>query len=67
MAPRLLGNVVKVTKLEVVKIESRHLPVLILLSFFSSQPSALTRAVPRTKRPRTAVKFLEDVPFELSF
>ena len=66
MAPRLLGNVVKVTKLEVVKIEFRHLPIL-LLSFFSSQPSALTRAVPRTKRPRIAVKFLEDVPFELSF
>ena len=65
MAPRLLGNVVKVTKLEVVKIEFRHLPIL--LSFFSSQPSALTRAVPRTKRPRIAVKFLEDVPFELSF
>ena len=32
MAPRLLGNVVKVTKLEVVKIEFRHLPFL--LSFF---------------------------------
>ena len=28
MAPRLLGNVVKVTKLEVVKIEFRHLPNL---------------------------------------
>ena len=27
MAPRLLGNVVKVTKLEVVKIEFRHLHV----------------------------------------
>ena len=68
MAPRLLGNVVKVTKLEEVKIEFRHLPILLLLSFFfSSQPSALTRAVPRTKRPRIAVKFLEDVPFELSF
>ena len=66
MAPRLLENVVKVTNLEVVKIEFRHLPFL-LLSFFSSQPSALTRAVPRTKRPRIAVKFLEDVPFELSF
>ena len=65
MAPRLLGNVVKVTKLEVVKIEFRHLPFL--LSFFSSQPSALTRAVPRTKCPRIAVKFLEDAPFELSF
>ena len=69
MAPRLLGNV-KVTKLEVVKIEFRHLPILLsffLSFFFSSQPSALTRAVPRTKRPRIALKFLEDVPFELSF
>ena len=27
----------------------------------------LTRGVPRTKRPRIAVKFIEDVPFELSF
>ena len=36
MAPRLLGNVVKVTKLEVVKIEFRHLPFLLLLSFFLS-------------------------------
>ena len=69
MAPRLLENVVKVTNLEVVKIEFRHLPFLLLLLsfFFSSQPSALTRAVPRTKCPRIAMKFLEDVPFELSF
>ena len=66
MAPRLLENVVKVTNLEVVKIEFRHLPIL-LSFFFSSQPSALTRAVPRTERPQIAVKFLEDVPFELSF
>ena len=50
MAPKLLGNVVKVTNLKVVKIEFRHLPFLLLSSFFS-QPSALTRAVPRTKRP----------------
>ena len=52
MAPRLLENVVKVTNLEVVKIDFRHLPFLpsFFLSFFS-QPSALTRAVPRTKRP----------------
>ena len=66
MAPRLLEYVVKVTNLEVVKIEFRHLPIL-LSFFFSSQPSALMLAVPRTKRPRIAVKFLEDVPFELSF
>ena len=68
MAPRLLENVVKVTNLEVVKIDFRHLPFLpsFFLSFFS-QPSALTRAVPRTKRPWIPVKFLEDVPFELSF
>ena len=71
MAPRLVENVVKVTNLEVVKIEFRHLPFLLsfFLSFFffSSQPSALTQAVPRTKRPRIAMKYLEDVPFELSF
>ena len=62
-ASRLLENVVKVTNL-------RHLPILLsffLSSFFFSQPSALTRAVPWTKCPRIAVKFLEDVPFELSF
>ena len=47
MAPRLLGNVVKVTKLEVhVKIEFRHLPILLLLlsfflSFFLSSPASL--------------------------
>ena len=57
MAPRLLENV-KVTNLEVVKTVFRH-----FLFFFSSQPSALTRAVPRTKCPWIA----EDVPFELSF
>ena len=48
MAPRLVENVVKVTNLEVVKIEFRHLPFL-LSFFFFSQPSALTRAVPRKK------------------
>ena len=65
VALRLLENVVKVTNLEVVKIEFRHLPVL--LSFFFSQPSALTRAVLKTKHTQIAVKFFEDVPFELSF
>ena len=34
-----------------------HLP-----SSFFSQPSALTRIVPRTKHPRIAVKFHKDVP-----
>ena len=63
VALRLLENVVKVTNLEVVKIE---FPVL-LSFFFSSQPSALTRAVLKTKHPQIAVKFFEDVPFELSF
>ena len=53
-----LVNVVRVTNLEVVKIEFRHLPFL--LSFF------LQPAVPGTKHPRIAVKFLEDVPFELN-
>ena len=67
VALRLLENVVKVTNLEVVKIEFRHLPVLLLSFFFSSQPSALTRAVLKTKHTQIAVKFFEDVPFELSF
>ena len=67
VALRLLVNVVKVTNLEVVKIEFRHLPVLLSFFFFSSQPSALTRAVLKTKHPLIAVKFFEDVPFELSF
>ena len=72
VALRLLENVVKVTNQEVVKIEFRHLPFLLLLSFFlsfffSSQPSALTRAVLKTKHPQIVVKFFEDVPFELSF
>ena len=62
VALRLLENVVKVTNLEVVKIEFRH-----LLSSFFSQPSALTRAVLKTKHTQIAVKFFEDVPFELSF
>ena len=66
VALRLLENVVKVTNLEVVKIELRHLPIILLSSFFS-QPSALTRAVLKTKDPQIAVKFFEDVPFELSF
>ena len=68
VALRLLENVVKVTNLEVVKINFRHLPVLLsFFFFFSSQPSALTRAVLKTKHPQIAVKFFEDVPFELSF
>ena len=46
----------------------RYAPtILLLLSFFSSQPSALTRAVLKTKHTQIAVKFFEDVPFELSF
>ena len=63
-----LENVVKVVaNQEVVEIEFRHLPVLLLSFFFSSQPSALTRAVLKTKHTQIAVKFFEDVPFELSF
>ena len=38
MAPRLLENVVKVTNMEVVKIEFRHLPIL---SFFLSSSASL--------------------------
>ena len=34
MAPRLLENVVKVMNLEVVKIEFRHLPILLSSFFF---------------------------------
>ena len=41
MAPRLLENFVKVTNLEMVKIEFRHLPFLLLLSFFLSSPASL--------------------------
>ena len=68
VALRLLVNVVKVTNLEVVKIEFRHLPILLLLSsFFFSQPSALTRGVSRTRHPQVAVKIVEDGPFELRF
>ena len=68
VALRLLENVVKVTNLEVVKIEFRHLPVLLsFFFFFSSQPSALTRAVLKTKHTQIAVKLFEDVSFELSF
>ena len=40
VALRLLENVVKVTNQEVVKIEFRHLPILLLLlSFFLLQPA----------------------------
>ena len=65
-ALRLLVNVVRVTNMEVVK--NRVWSSFFFLSFFSHAAySTLTRAVPRTKHPRIAVKFLEDVPFELSF
>ena len=39
VALRLLENVVKVTNLEVVKIEFRHLPILLLLLSSSSSAS----------------------------
>ena len=61
VALRLLESVVKVTNLKIV---FRHLPILLLLL---SQPSALTRALLKTKHPQIAVIFFEDVPFELSF
>ena len=41
MAPRLLENVVKVTNLEVVKIEFRHLLFSFFLSFFLSSSASL--------------------------
>ena len=40
VALRLLENVVKVTNLEVVKIEFRHLPILLILLLLSSSSSA---------------------------
>ena len=55
MAPRLVENVVKVTNLEVVKIEFRHLPFLpssffLFFAKFYSSPTHFTRAPPlRTK------------------
>ena len=60
VALRLLENDVKVTNLEVMKI-------IFLFFFFFSQPSALTRAVLKTKHPQIAEKFFEDVHFEVSF
>ena len=59
--------VTKVTNLETVKIEFRHLRFLLSSSFFFSAPSAFTRAVARPKHPRTVVKFSWQVPFELCF
>ena len=54
VALRLLENVVKVTNLEVVKIEFRHLPILLLLSsFFFSQPSALTEVNASSAQDKT--------------
>ena len=41
MAPRLVENVVKVTNLEVVKIEFRHLPFLLSFFLSSSSPASL--------------------------
>ena len=63
MTLRVFRNVAKVTNLEAVKIQFRH---LLFLSFFS-QPSAFTRAISKTKHPRIVVKFSWHVHFELSF
>ena len=55
MAPRLLENVVKVTNMEVVKIEFRHLPDSFFLSETStSPPSALYTSPTRCYLQRTA-------------
>ena len=59
---RVFRNVAKVTNLEAVKIQFRHL----FLSYFS-QPSAFKRAIPKTKHPRIVVKFSWHVHFELIF
>ena len=63
VALRLLENVVKVTNLEVVNIEFRHLPILLLSSFFFSQPSALTRVVLKTKHPQNSCEILRGCAF----
>ena len=44
VALRLLENVVKVTNLEVVKIEFRHLPILLLLLLLLSSSSSASLA-----------------------
>ena len=62
---RVFKNVAKVANLEAVKIQFRHL--LFLSSSFFSQPSAFTRAIPKTKHPRIVVKFSWHVHFSLSF
>ena len=61
---RVFKNVAKVANLEAVKIQFRH---LFLSSSFFSQPSAFTRAIPKTKHPRIVVKFSWHVHFSLSF
>ena len=63
---RVFKNVAKVANLEAVKIQFRHLLFLSSSSFFS-QPSASTRAIPKTKHPRIVVKFSWHVHFSLSF
>ena len=65
VALRLLVKVVRVTNLEVVKIEFHQLPFL--LSSSSASLAPLREECPGKKHPRIAVIFLEDVPFELSF
>ena len=62
---RVFKNVAKVANLEAVKIQFRLL--LFLSSSFFSQPSAFTRAIPKTKHPRIVVKFSWHVHFSLSF
>ena len=60
MAPRLLGNVVKVTKLEVVKIEFRHLPIL--LSFFLQPTHALYTSPTLTYKEPLPEQQVDDPP-----
>ena len=64
---RVFKNVAKVANLEAVKIQFRHLLFLSSSSSFFSQPSAFTRAIPKTKHPRIVVKFSWHVHFSLSF
>ena len=69
VARGLLEIVTKVTNLETMKIEFRHLSFLLLSSTRLApgtwHPNHL--AVPGPKHPRRVVKFSWHVPFELSF
>ena len=65
MAPRLVENVVKVTNLEVVKIEFRHLPFLpssFFLSFFLQPAYALYTSPTLTYKEPLPEQQVDDPP-----